>query len=604
MKCTRIFYRRSNPVPRTEATTVGTMTTAEPLGTTVSRSIAASRHSTVIVVKRNMADQNWVYGSYNTFYSKTGGTGAAAAVVLQPGPNETLEIHGISSATVASLFATNATVTNLLATSETVASLFATVATIGSLNANNVTSKPIFVTVIQAAHGFGVGYWLYVNGTGVYILADATSVTTAEVVGVVARVVDVNTFILQTTGYVSGLAGLSAGSCYFLSNTPGSLGSLLTAVGSVNKPLLVADSTGSGYFTNYRGELLIAPLQTQTIGTLYISSALIIGSSTAASSTATGALIVAGGIGAATAVLQSETVGGLVVTNEAITASTVSGQAVTNSVVTVGTITNLIATSSSIASCITTTGTASNLYIATTLHVNGTAGAVGPASFYTTSSNAPSLQLTGTAFNNTGGSTNGGMSFIINNNVPGNIQLGIIDSKYATTQSTAAMFRILSQGQNILLDSCRTDNGGTYTLYFNTNIAPINDNSNSCGQSGQRWSAVWAANGTIQTSDAREKTDIVDERFGLDFINQLRPVEYRWRNGPDEEAVTRINHGLLAQDITVAANGHFIDYDRSNDRYAMRYHELIGPLIKAVQELTVKNSALTERVEAFEHYDR
>jgi hypothetical protein len=43
-----------------------------------------------------------------------------------------------------------------------------------------------------------------------------------------------------------------------------------------------------------------------------------------------------------------------------------------------------------------------------------------------------------------------------------------------------------------------------------TAIYPASDNANSCGQNGNRWTAVWAANATIQTSDAREKTPFRD----------------------------------------------------------------------------------------------
>ena len=60
------------------------------------------------------------------------------------------------------------------------------------------------------------------------------------------------------------------------------------------------------------------------------------------------------------------------------------------------------------------------------------------------------------------------------------------------------------------------------------NFQPISDNAYSLGVSGSRWSAVWAANGTIQTSDSREKTDIANTDLGLDFVMALRPVKFRW----------------------------------------------------------------------------
>lgn len=76
-------------------------------------------------------------------------------------------------------------------------------------------------------------------------------------------------------------------------------------------------------------------------------------------------------------------------------------------------------------------------------------------------------------------------------------------------------------------------NGWNLTLQSNGNtkvnsIFPSIDNSYSCGASGKRWSEIWAANWTIQTSDKRTKTDITPTTLWLDFINKLNPVSYKW----------------------------------------------------------------------------
>lgn len=63
------------------------------------------------------------------------------------------------------------------------------------------------------------------------------------------------------------------------------------------------------------------------------------------------------------------------------------------------------------------------------------------------------------------------------------------------------------------------------------NIVPNVDNAVSAGISGNRFSAIWAANGTIQTSDGTKKTDIKDSVLGLEFIEALRPVSYRFIEG-------------------------------------------------------------------------
>ena len=141
-------------------------------------------------------------------------------------------------------------------------------------------------------------------------------------------------------------------------------------------------------------------------------------------------------------------------------------------------------------------------------------------------------------------------------------------------------------------------------------VQPGTDNSYSLGASGIRWSAVWAANGTIQTSDEREKKDIVDSDLGLDFISKLRPVSFKWKvgknevtselDGLDEEGnpktkivVTpiegkRTHYGLIAQEVEVALNGKdfggFI-HDKETDIKGLRYDQLIPIMINAIKEL-------------------
>jgi hypothetical protein len=131
-------------------------------------------------------------------------------------------------------------------------------------------------------------------------------------------------------------------------------------------------------------------------------------------------------------------------------------------------------------------------------------------------------------------------------------------------------------------------------------------------------------------SDERDKADIRDTVLGLDFIQQLRPVDYKWdfredyRPALPEDATpeqlaawsdevklanithdgthkrTRYHHGLIAQEVqAVIANtgvdfGGFQDHSIAGGDAAMTisYLELIGPLIKAVQELAARVAAL------------
>ena len=63
----------------------------------------------------------------------------------------------------------------------------------------------------------------------------------------------------------------------------------------------------------------------------------------------------------------------------------------------------------------------------------------------------------------------------------------------------------------------------------NTGFRPAASNAYTLGTSGYLWSQVYAATATINTSDRNAKTDIVDLDLGLDFINSLRPVEFKYK---------------------------------------------------------------------------
>jgi hypothetical protein len=177
----------------------------------------------------------------------------------------------------------------------------------------------------------------------------------------------------------------------------------------------------------------------------------------------------------------------------------------------------------------------------------------------------------------------------------------------------------------------RNSGGYSYPIAFGTgedgNFYPGVDNAGSNGKSGFRWSAVWAANGTIQTSDPRTKTDIQDSPLGLDFINKLRPVSYKFKVGGNkvlgevvEEAVYDLDGNLVSEAVIkpvvqpiAGKRQHFgllttnvkealgdIDFggyvktniDDADSEEALRYDQFIAPLIKAVQELSAKVAAL------------
>jgi len=108
--------------------------------------------------------------------------------------------------------------------------------------------------VTQASHGFSVGQVLYLNSS-TYALARADVAATAEVAGMVSRVIDASTFELTICGEVSGLSGLTVGENYFLS--PSSAGAITatepSVVGQISLPVGVASSATALLFRALRG---------------------------------------------------------------------------------------------------------------------------------------------------------------------------------------------------------------------------------------------------------------------------------------------------------------------------------------------------------------
>ena len=155
-------------------------------------------------------------------------------------------------------------------------------------------------------------------------------------------------------------------------------------------------------------------------------------------------------------------------------------------------------------------------------------------------------------------------------------------------------------------------------------ILPQSDNAGLLGQSSNRWQAVYAVNGAIQTSDQRQKTEIQDSSLGLDFIKALRPVSYKWISGGKhfeyaegdeveqksptitDVAGVRNHYGLLAQEVkTVLGDTDFggwvlDDVDDADSVQSLRYDQFVAPLIKAIQEQNALIEALTARVATLE----
>ena len=133
-------------------------------------------------------------------------------------------------------------------------------------------------------------------------------------------------------------------------------------------------------------------------------------------------------------------------------------------------------------------------------------------------------------------------------------------------------------------------------------ILPGTDGEGYIGDSSNKWNAVYATNGSIQTSDRNEKNTIIESDLGLNFINKLKPISYKWNKDDG-----KTHYGLIAQDVEEAlSNEGKTDKDfaalniPTEGSMGLNYSELISPLIKAIQELTEEVSTLKTKVAALE----
>lgn len=212
-----------------------------------------------------------------------------------------------------------------------------------------------------------------------------------------------------------------------------------------------------------------------------------------------------------------------------------------------------------------------------------------PASLFTHEGNGHQLKLNKAAAPDTA-------SLLFQSNWSGHAEMGLMGDNH---------WRIKVSPDGAAWADAVTIDATSADATFAGSVRPATDNGQTLGASGARWSAIWSANGTIQTSDARLKTDIEPCALGLDFILGLVPVRYRWKEGGTDNGVprpgVRVHYGLIAQQVAGQARacgagdfgGHVLsDPADPESEQALRYDQLIAPLILAIHQIAARLDAL------------
>lgn len=121
-------------------------------------------------------------------------------------------------------------------------------------------------------------------------------------------------------------------------------------------------------------------------------------------------------------------------------------------------------------------------------------------------------------------------------------------------------------------------------------VYPLTDNGYTLGHSGLRWSVVYAASGTISTSDAREKTDVralspAERRAGRRIMAAIGVFQWVAAQGAKGEGA-RLHIGVTAQAVEQAFAAEGLDARRyglfcadpveEGERLGVRYDQLLA----------------------------
>lgn len=153
--------------------------------------------------------------------------------------------------------------------------------------------------------------------------------------------------------------------------------------------------------------------------------------------------------------------------------------------------------------------------------------------------------------------------------------------------------------------------GTSGNVRFKGIIAPMVDNSKSCGSASFRWSQVYAATGTINTSDGRCKTDVTGiEEAERKVAQKLRAMmrKFRFTDAVDEKGDNaRWHFGVIAQDVQKAFADEGLDAHEyglfCHDTWETEYVPVMGTKTVVDEETGVESEVIHDTGEKKVHIE-
>lgn len=156
-------------------------------------------------------------------------------------------------------------------------------------------------------------------------------------------------------------------------------------------------------------------------------------------------------------------------------------------------------------------------------------------------------------------------------------------------------WRIYNIGANLTVGNSGDDLATVNDLYQfqGSRFIPMNDGTQSLGQAANRWNTVFATNGTINTSDRREKKEIQPLHYGLNQLMQLKPITFKWNNSQIDNGSKHL--GFIAQDLQevlpeIVVDSEWVEEEgqgkvwRKAPLLGVNYVEIVPVLVQSIQE--------------------
>lgn len=157
--------------------------------------------------------------------------------------------------------------------------------------------------------------------------------------------------------------------------------------------------------------------------------------------------------------------------------------------------------------------------------------------------------------------------------------LGGANNAYLYTTGNDFVIGNSTNNKSLIFYTTSSGNNTERMRITSAGMIPGQDNTYSLGNTTNRWSAVWSANGTIQTSDIRLKKNILPLNYGLKEVLALQPVSYDWKDNPNQHKI-----GLIAQEVKKIIP-QVVTGDEAKENLGMNYAELVPVLINSIKEL-------------------